>query len=135
MPNVRIVQWHCPSLVWILTKQHGVCGGKLPLENPWKWHFWDAKFQTVPRCLGPQQFVPWVPCHLKRFDSPDNVSSWPLILTLKYLRPFISTGYTNNMDFLITINCSLKIACNTFPPKSRCVWTSPHKRLPVFNSC
>ena len=23
-----------PSLACILTKQHGVCGGKIPLENP-----------------------------------------------------------------------------------------------------
>ena len=33
---------------------------KIPLENPWKWHFQDSKFQNVPRCLGPQELVPLV---------------------------------------------------------------------------
>ena len=33
---------------------------KIPLENPWKRHFRDSKFQNVPRCLGPQEFVPLV---------------------------------------------------------------------------
>ena len=132
------------SLVCILMKQHGVHGGKIPLENPWKWHFRDSKFQNVPRCLGPQELVPLVrvpkphtihyqPATQKRFDSPDNVRSYPLILPLKCLRPFISTGQTDNMDFFHNIiNCSLKIACNTFSPKSRRVWSSPHKRPPVF---
>ena len=47
------------SLACILTKQHGgVCGGKIPPENPWKHHFRDSKFQNVPRCLGPQELVP-----------------------------------------------------------------------------
>ena len=57
-----------PSLARILTKQHGVRSGKysVPLENLWKGHFQDSKFQTVPRYLGPQELVPlvWVtkPC-------------------------------------------------------------------------
>ena len=33
---------------------------KIPLENPWKCHFQDSKFQNVPRCLGPQELVPLV---------------------------------------------------------------------------
>ena len=37
-----------PSLACIQTKQHGVCGGKIPLENPWKWPFSDFNFQNVP---------------------------------------------------------------------------------------
>ena len=31
----------------------------IPLENPWKWHFRDSKFQNVPRCLGPQEIAPF----------------------------------------------------------------------------
>ena len=49
-----------PSLVCILTKQHGVRDGKTPLENRWKWCFQDSKFQNGPRCLGPQELVPFV---------------------------------------------------------------------------
>ena len=51
-----------PSLARILTKQHGVRSGKysVPLENLWKGHFQDSKFQTVPRYLGPQELVPLV---------------------------------------------------------------------------
>ena len=54
---------------------------KIPLENPWKWHFPDSKFQNVPRCFSPQEFVLLVrvpklatirypPATKKRFDSP-----------------------------------------------------------------
>ena len=45
----------------ILTKQHGVHDGDtVPLENPWKWHFQDSKFENVPRCLSPKKLVPLV---------------------------------------------------------------------------
>ena len=74
-----------PSLACSLTKQQGVRGGKIPLENSWKWHFWDSKIQNVPRCLGLQKLVPLVqvpkpttihyqPATRKLFDSP----AWPL---------------------------------------------------------
>ena len=33
---------------------------KIHLENPWRRHFRDFKFQNVPRCLGPQELVPLV---------------------------------------------------------------------------
>ena len=33
---------------------------EIPLENPWKWHFQDSKFQTVPTCLRPKKLVPLV---------------------------------------------------------------------------
>ena len=29
----------------------------IPLENHWKWHFRDSKFQNVPRCLSPKKLV------------------------------------------------------------------------------
>ena len=54
---------------------------EMRLENPWKCHFRDSKFQNVPRCLGPQQLVPSVrvpkppTIHYqpeKRFDSPGH---------------------------------------------------------------
>ena len=61
-----------PSLACIRTKQHGVRGGKIPLENPWKWHFSDFKFQNVPRCLGPQELVPLV-----RVPKPPTVRYQP----------------------------------------------------------
>ena len=32
---------------------------RIPLENPWKCHFRDSKFQNVARCHGPQELVPW----------------------------------------------------------------------------
>ena len=32
---------------------------RIPLENPWKCHFRDSKFQNVARCHDPQEFVPW----------------------------------------------------------------------------
>ena len=32
---------------------------RIPLENPWKCHFRDSKFQNVARCPDPQEFVPW----------------------------------------------------------------------------
>ena len=32
---------------------------RIPLENPWKCHFGDSKFQNVARCHGPQELVPW----------------------------------------------------------------------------
>ena len=73
-----------PSLACILTKQHAVHGGKIPLENPWKWRFRDSKFQNAPRCLGPQELVPLVqvpkpptihcqPALLKLFDIPASM--------------------------------------------------------------
>ena len=34
-----------PSLKCVLTKQHGVCGGKYFLKNPCKRHFRNSKFQ------------------------------------------------------------------------------------------
>ena len=33
---------------------------KIPLENPWKHHFWDSKFQNDPWCHSPQELVPLV---------------------------------------------------------------------------
>ena len=33
---------------------------EIPLENPWKWHFRDSKFQNVARCLSPKKLVPLV---------------------------------------------------------------------------
>ena len=30
---------------------------KIPLENPWKRHFRDSKFHSVPRCLGAQELA------------------------------------------------------------------------------
>ena len=50
-----------PSLARILTKQHGIrgAGEYVPLENPWKCHFRDSKFQNVATCPDPQEFVPW----------------------------------------------------------------------------
>ena len=33
---------------------------KIPLKNLWKCHFWDSKFQDVPRYLIPQEFEPLV---------------------------------------------------------------------------
>ena len=50
-----------PSLARILTKQHGIRGPReyVPLENPWKCHFRDSKFQNVAKCHDPQEFVPW----------------------------------------------------------------------------
>ena len=32
---------------------------KIPLENPWKHHFWDSKFQNVLRRLGPKTLWLW----------------------------------------------------------------------------
>ena len=51
---------------------------KIPLENPWKWHFVDS---YVPRCFSPQEFVllvrvpklatiHYLPATKKLFDSP-----------------------------------------------------------------
>ena len=34
-----------PSITCVLTKQHGVCGGKYFLKNPCKRHFRNSKFQ------------------------------------------------------------------------------------------
>ena len=45
-----------PSLACILTKQHGIHGGKYL----WKRHFRDSGFQNVPRCLSPEELVPLV---------------------------------------------------------------------------
>ena len=42
-----------PSLACILTKQHGVCGGKYLLKTTGNTIF-ETKFQNVARCLGPQ---------------------------------------------------------------------------------
>ena len=45
---------------------------EIPLENPWKCHFRDSKFQNVPRCLGPQQLVPSV-----RVPKPPTIHYQP----------------------------------------------------------
>ena len=49
-----------PSLACILTKQHGVHGGKYLLKTPANAIPETTKFQNVPRCLGPQELVPLV---------------------------------------------------------------------------
>ena len=73
-----------PSLARILTKQHGIrgAGEYVPLENPWKCHFRDSKFQNVATCHDPQERVPWCEsqrrllfiiicqCYLKTFWQP-----------------------------------------------------------------
>ena len=61
-----------PSLACIQTKQHGVRGGKIPLENTWKWPFSDFNLQNVPRCLGPQELVPLV-----RVPKPPTIHYQP----------------------------------------------------------
>ena len=56
---------------------------KMPLENPWKCHFCDSKFQNIPSFLDPQELVPLVrvpkppaihyqpsQCYLKTFWQP-----------------------------------------------------------------
>ena len=58
-----------PSLACVLTKQHGVCGGK---KNPCKHHFQDSKFQNVPRRLRPQELAPLV-----RVPKPPTIHYWP----------------------------------------------------------
>ena len=47
-------------------------GGKIPLENPWKWPFSDFNLQNVPRCLGPQELVPLV-----RVPKPPTIHYQP----------------------------------------------------------
>ena len=55
---------------------------RIPLENPWKCHFRDSKFQNVATCHDPQERVPWCEsqrrllfiiicqCYLKTFWQP-----------------------------------------------------------------
>ena len=33
---------------------------EIPVENPWKWHFRDSKFQNVPRRFDPKKLLPLV---------------------------------------------------------------------------
>ena len=58
--------------------------------NPWKCHFWESKYQNVPRRLGPQELVPLLrvpklptidyrPATQKIFDNPAD-----------YIAPFSS---------------------------------------------
>ena len=49
-----------PSLACILTKQHGVRGGKYLLKTPGNTISRDSNFQNVPRCLRAQELVPLV---------------------------------------------------------------------------
>ena len=55
---------------------------KIALENTWKCHFRESKFENVPRCLGPQEelvllvrfpkqpIIHYQPATWKLFDSP-----------------------------------------------------------------
>ena len=61
---------------------------KIPLENPWKLHFRDSKFQNVPGCLGSQELVPLV-----------QVPKPPTIFIINLLLKNFLTGLLN-MYFL-----------------------------------
>ena len=73
-----------PSLACILTKQHGVRGGKYLMKNPGNAISEDLNFTTsLEWCLGHQELVPLVrvqkpptipyqPATSKLFDSPES---------------------------------------------------------------
>ena len=48
-----------PSPACILTKQHGIHSGKYPLKTHGN-AISETNFQTIPRCLRPQELVPLV---------------------------------------------------------------------------
>ena len=68
----------------ILMKQYGICGGKYLLKTPRNAISETLKFQSVPRCLGPQELVPlmrvpklptihYQPAAQNSFDSPEQL--------------------------------------------------------------
>ena len=79
---------------------------EIPVENPWKWHFRDSKFQNVPRRLDPKKLEPLVlvpkpptihdqPPTWKLFDSPaqdDFFCFIPPSLTAKYEFQYMGIG-------------------------------------------
>ena len=44
----------------VFSRNNMVSTVEILLENPWKWHFQDSKFENVPRCLSPKKLVPLV---------------------------------------------------------------------------
>ena len=80
--NHRVMSWNACNILmalfpvlWVFWRNKHP-RWKIPLENPWKYHFWDSKFQNVPRCLGLQELVPlaWVP---KPPPKPIKFWKWP----------------------------------------------------------
>ena len=73
---------------------------KIPLENPWKHHFWDSKFQNDPWCCSLQELAPLV-----------QVPKPPISLLLKNFLTALGSPLTKEW---------MKFSCNYWNFK-RCV--------------
>ena len=92
----------------------------MPLENPWKCHLWDSKFQNVPSCLGPQEPVLWcefqshllfiISLLLKNFLTALFSVKYCLILFLFYTQAFWPSNWMGDCkrDFSFWRQCPVE---------------------------
>ena len=97
--------WRCFQFCVYSDKTTWLPQWKIPLENPWKCHFWDSKFQNVPRYLSPQELVPLV-----QVPKLPTIHYQPATFWQPW-RPWICLKGENGLSPLI-----LKLCCYMYVP-------------------